>query len=203
MSELPESAAGDSPADPKRARILESALKVVLAYGFARATMDDVARAANISRPALYLLFKNKADIYRAVCTNLLNQSLGEARKALAQEGTLSERLEAAIEHGLLALLDEIARSPHGPELMDMKTSLAADIIGGWNKEMAGLLAKAICDEAASAGIDLEARGLSALAMATMLLDGLEGMKMRVTDPAGRRVAARRLIRVIVLALHA
>ena len=39
-------------------------MKVFLAYGFARTTMDDIARAADMSRPALYLLFKNKTDIY-------------------------------------------------------------------------------------------------------------------------------------------
>ena len=42
-------------------------MKVVLAYGYSRTTMDDIARAAEMSRPALYLLFRNKAEIYRAM----------------------------------------------------------------------------------------------------------------------------------------
>ena len=41
--------------DPKRARILDGAMKVFLAYGYSRVTMDDIARAAEVSRPALYL----------------------------------------------------------------------------------------------------------------------------------------------------
>ena len=45
--------AEDIAADPKRARILDGAMKVFLAYGFSRTTMDDIARAADISRPAL------------------------------------------------------------------------------------------------------------------------------------------------------
>ncbi|TIX07369.1 MAG: helix-turn-helix transcriptional regulator, partial [Mesorhizobium sp.] len=43
--------AEDIAADPKRARILEGAMKVFLAYGFTRTTMDDIARAADMSRP--------------------------------------------------------------------------------------------------------------------------------------------------------
>ena len=59
----------------RRARILDGALKVFLAYGFTRATMDDIARASDISRPALYLLFRNKTDIYRAIGEALLESS--------------------------------------------------------------------------------------------------------------------------------
>lgn len=188
--------------DPKRARILEGAMKVVLTYGFSRTTMDDIAREAKISRPALYLLFKNKTDIYRACCADLLGKSLVEVRRALAEDDSLSGKLTAAIDRGLLSLLDQVARSPHGAEIMDMKTSLAADIVGAWRTEMADLLADAICKEATRVGADLAARGLSAPAMADMLLDGLEGIKTRIADPIERRDAARSLIRVIVLALE-
>ena len=59
-------------ADPKRLRVLEGAMKVFLAYGFARTTMDDIARAADMSRPALYLLFRNKSEIYRAIAAAML-----------------------------------------------------------------------------------------------------------------------------------
>ena len=54
-------------------------MKVFLTYGYARVTMEDIARAAEISRPALYLLFKNKADIYRAIGAALLEQSAERA----------------------------------------------------------------------------------------------------------------------------
>ena len=54
--------ADDTSLDPKRAHVLGCATKVFLAYGFARTTMDDIARAAEMSRPALYLLFKNTRE---------------------------------------------------------------------------------------------------------------------------------------------
>ena len=43
--------AEDTSADPKRAAILEGAMKVFLAYGFARTTMDDIECAADRIAP--------------------------------------------------------------------------------------------------------------------------------------------------------
>ena len=50
--------------------------------------------------------------------------------------------------------------------------------------------------------VDLAARGLTADALADLLLDGLEGMKSRVATADGQREGARRLVAVIALALQ-
>ena len=189
--------------DPKRLRILEGALKTVLAYGFSRTTMDDIARAADMSRPALYLLFKNKTDIYRAVAQMLLDKSAREAEVVLSGEGSLGDRLTSMIEVCLIAMMQTIAESPHGAEILDMKGSLAGDIAATWRSRLSGSVEQAIGREAKRNGIDLAERGLSAKGMADMLLDGLEGMKMRLSDPGEQRKAARGLVRVIELALQA
>ncbi|TIM61541.1 MAG: TetR family transcriptional regulator, partial [Mesorhizobium sp.] len=115
----------DIAADPKRARILEGAMKVFLAYGFARTTMDDIARAADMSRPALYLLFKNKTDIFRAIAMMLLSRSLKQAKTALAGNGAFAERMTRAIDEALISMMRAVHASPHGAELLDMKSSLA------------------------------------------------------------------------------
>ena len=47
----------------KRAQILDQAMDLVMRYGYSRVTMDDIARAAGMSRPALYQFFRNKTDI--------------------------------------------------------------------------------------------------------------------------------------------
>ena len=188
-------------ADPKRLRILEGAMKTFLAYGFSRTTMDDIARAAEMSRPALYLLFKNKTDIYRAIAQMLLDRSAEEAQVVLSAEGSLGDRLTAMIEACLIAMMQAIAESPHGAEILDMKSSLAGDIAATWRSGLSGSVERAIGEEAKRNGIDLAARGLSAKGMADMLLDGLEGIKMRLTDPGEQRKAARGLVRVIELAI--
>ena len=70
----------ESAAEFRRAHVLASATKVFLAYGFAKATMDDIARAAEMSRPAIYLHFKNKTDIYRSIALDMLTLSAAQAK---------------------------------------------------------------------------------------------------------------------------
>jgi AcrR family transcriptional regulator len=192
----------DIATDPKRVRILDGAMKVFLAYGYARTTMDDIARAADMSRPALYLQFKNKTDIYRAIALMLLCRSLEQAKTALAGEGPFAERMMRAIDEALISMMRAVHASPHGAELLDMKSSLA-DLVGCWRGRLVEHIAKAVQSEAGRNGVDLAAKGLSARLLADMLLDGLEGMKTRISDPDEQRQAAAALIKVIDLALKA
>ncbi len=87
----------DLETDPKRIRVLKGAMQVFLAYGYSRTTMDDIARAAEVSRPALYLLFRNKTDIYRAICSCLLCNSVREARQALHDREKFLEESETRL----------------------------------------------------------------------------------------------------------
>jgi len=189
--------------DPKRARILAGAMKVFLAYGYQRVTMDDIARAAEISRPALYLLFRNKAEIYRAIATMLLDASIVAAREALATNNSFADGIMSAVDCSLIALMATISESQHGAELLDMKNSLAGDLPAIWRDKLTGAFAEAIAAEAGRNKVDLAARGLTAQSLAELLLDGLEGMKSRITDAVGQREAARRLVTVAELALKA
>lgn len=192
----------DSNVDPRRARIIEGALRVFLAYGFNRTTMDDIARAAELSRPALYLVFRNKTDIYRAIARCLLAGCLRRARAALAAEGALIDRLDRLIETALFETMKDIEEAPHGPDLLDRKNSLAGDVIAEWRAEMDAALEEAFAGEARKNGVDLAARGLSARSVAETFLDALEGMKPRLNDPLCHLDRARSVARVLVAALR-
>lgn len=192
----------ETQADPKRARIIEGAIRVFLAYGFSRTTMDDIARAAEVSRPALYLVFKNKADIYRAIAQTMLNNSLETARAALESDDPFDQRMMTAIREAMISLIQQFQQSPHGGEILDVKNSLAADLIGEWREALTDLMAGSIAREASRNGADLATFGLDSRALAQFLLDGLEGMKMRTGDPDEQARAARGLVKVIALALR-
>jgi len=176
-------------------------MRVFLSYGYQRVTMDDLARAADMSRPALYLLFRNKADIYRAIGERMFEQSAAAIATVMAGPGSLGERLNAAIDQVMIEMMCQINESPHGAELLDLKNSLAAGLLEDWHSRIAAQFRDGIKAEAGRQGIELADRGLSAEGLATLLLDGLEGMKHRLTDAADQRVAARQLVRVIELAL--
>lgn len=91
---LPEAApAGDS----RRAQLLESALGVFARFGYRKTSMDEVARAAKVSRQGLYLHFANKEDLFRATVRHTIGSALADAKRALAADGAaLDERLRGA-----------------------------------------------------------------------------------------------------------
>lgn len=188
--------------DPKRVRILEGAMKVFLAYGYGRVTMDDIARAADLSRPALYLVFRNKTDIYRELGRGLLNEVLRRAEVALAREGSLLERLDHMTCFAFFELFKDIEESPHGSELFDIKNSLAGDLMAEWREQMVGLLERVINDEAARATVDLSACELSSRALAEVFLDSLEGMKSRLEGARCHLDAAQTSVRVLAAVLR-
>lgn len=188
--------------DPKRIRVLDSAMKVVLAHGYQHTTMDDVARAAEMSRPALYLLFRNKADIYRAVASRMFNQTSCRVADVMSGDAPLGERLYRAIDEHMIEMVCEIHKSPHGAELLDLRNQLAKDIVQQWQGTLRNIFGGAIAAEAARLKVDLRERGLCPEILAELLLDGLEGMKMRTPSAEAQRLAARQLVRVIELAMQ-
>lgn len=177
-------------------------MKVVLSYGYHHTTMDDVARAADMSRPALYLLFRNKADIFRAVATRMLRETSRRVADVMKGPGALGDRLYRAIDEHMIEMMCEIHKSPHGAELLDLKNELAKDLIEEWHRVLAGIFEEAIAAEAEHRQVDLKARGLCAGMLAELLIDGLEGMKMRTPSADAQRAAARQLVRVIEIAVQ-
>ena len=178
--------------DAKRQLILDSAMAVVLRYGFQRTTMEDVAKEAGISRPALYLLFSNKIEIYRALAESIMGQALDAARGALGVEGSVEARVFQAVKAGILDPTDFLMASAHGAELLDMKHAMAADAIQVWRAQKAGLIAAALEASGAAA-----AKGMSGAALADILLDGMEGLKLRAKNSAEREQGARALVKLV------
>jgi|JI10StandDraft_1071094.scaffolds.fasta_scaffold299087_3 AcrR family transcriptional regulator len=192
----------ESAAEFRRAHVLASATKVFLAYGFAKATMDDIARAAEMSRPAIYLHFKNKTDIYRSIALDMLTLSAAQAKAELERPGPFADRLERAIDVAIISMIASFSTTPHGAEFLDMKSSLA-DLIGTWRGHLLDQIADAIASEARRTGVDLVGKGFPARMLADTLMDRLDGVKARTVDPDAQRQAARIQIRLIDNVLQA
>ena len=179
------------PRDPKRAFILERAMELVMRYGYKRMTMDDIAKATGMSRPAVYLHFKNKAEIYRAIAGDMLMQAHSVAEHVLSQQGDLQSRLYDAIRISMLDMLDFMMSTPHGAELFDLKDELASDILVNWHERMAGLFAKVLDEEAPAKA------GLTGMERAVALLNGLEGLKCNARTAQDRTSGALVLVKLV------
>ena len=89
-----------SPSDNAREeRLLAAALQVFGRYGFRKASMDEIARSADISRQGLYLRFASKDALFRAAVRHELDTALGEVSRCLDEEGVgLERRVVAALD---------------------------------------------------------------------------------------------------------
>jgi AcrR family transcriptional regulator len=173
--------------DPKRALIMASAMAVVLRYGYQRMTMDDIAKEAGISRPGLYLVFKNKAEIYRAIAEAMLSEALAKSEAALLDIGTLEDRLFGALKAGILDPMEHLLNSAHGAELLDMKHSMAGEMVHEWRTKQSDLLASVI----------IKGGSLTGQQLADILLDGVEGLKQRTMDMDEIRSGVLALVKLV------
>src|SRR3954467_140882 len=94
MSSVPS-----TPDSGRRERVLAAALETFGRYGFRKASMDEIARSADISRQGLYLHFANKEALFRAAVRQELDTALGDVSRCLGEEGVgLERRVVAALD---------------------------------------------------------------------------------------------------------
>lgn len=77
-----------------RETVLKAALKIFGAKGYARATLDEIARAAKVTRGAVYHHFTDKADIYRTLLLESSRKSKDLIPAAIAEGGSFLEVIE-------------------------------------------------------------------------------------------------------------
>jgi AcrR family transcriptional regulator len=82
-----------SAATARREQIVDAATGVFLRYGYARTTMGDIAQAAGLTRPTLYVAFPDKERIFTAVVEKMIADKLAEIREGLLRRKTLKEKL--------------------------------------------------------------------------------------------------------------
>src|SRR3984957_4896558 len=83
----------------RQEHVLSVALEVFGRYGFRKTSMDEVARAADISRQGLYLYFATKEALFRAAVRQELDVALSEALACMGQEAPeLDQRVVGALD---------------------------------------------------------------------------------------------------------
>ncbi|WP_122075287.1 TetR/AcrR family transcriptional regulator [Pseudophaeobacter sp. EL27] len=115
--------------DTKTQSILAAAWAGFSAYGFRKTSMDDIARGAGMSRPALYLHFKNKEAIFRALVESYYTEASMKITLALAEEVTLHQRLARAFAAHGGESMEAMMSSAHGMELLEATMNVAGDMI--------------------------------------------------------------------------
>lgn len=190
----------DVSADPKQQAILEAAWAAFATYGYRKTSMDDIARGAGVSRPALYLHYRNKEDIFRSLARHIYDLAARDLEAELAREGPLPERLAAAFEAQSGEFMEAMLSSPHGLELLDTGFQTAADIAETGEARCVALYAAWLEREAEAGRAHLS--GPAGDVAATMMA-ALKGIKHGAADFATYKTRMGQLARLFGTALEA
>ena len=154
--------------------------------------MDEVARAAGVSRQGLYLVFSNKEELFRKALVHSLDLQLRAAETALSQrEVGLEQRLVAACDAWSGRYVGSLGVD--AADLMCASTALAGETLADYEARFESAIAQSIaesalaraCREAGHCASEF-ARALHATAR------GLKhSSKTRAEFVAGMKVAAR------------
>lgn len=171
----------DSNADERRALILQAAYSTFVSYGFKRTTMDDIAQAVGLSRPALYIHFRNKTDIFRALMLAMMEETRLKVSERLDEDLPLFDKITLALHEGIIEPHRKILETAHGAELFDISHEFAADLFLAWMKAIEAEIARALVGATKTKTITIPS-GLSAEIIASLLIDAIQGMKSRRQD---------------------
>lgn len=114
--------------DERRQAIIQAALECFLKHGYAKTSLDDIAKTARLSRPLLYLKFKNKEDLFRATYEFVLADGFERADKAAAGRGTKAEKLMAVMDALLLCPWSKVMNHPMSAEFYEECSALDPEI---------------------------------------------------------------------------
>jgi len=187
--------ADSNEAGARRAAILEAAMRVFLRYGFKKTSMDDLARAAGLSRQGLYLHYRTKEELFRAAVA-AQTESLRAARKvALAREDqSVEERILGAFEATHGSLVGRLG-SGYMSELMETALTLVGESVHELDRE---LLAEVVRLLKSSGIADAwKTRGVSAKELGENLLATSLGVKQQVGSSDTYRDKLRVAVRMV------
>ena len=171
-----------APRDAKKEAVFDAAYDVFSKYGFRRTSMNDIAQAAGMSRPALYLLFDNKENLFRELAADRQNQAIDDACSELSGKGSVKDRFIAAILAYERVYYEPVSQSPHGAEIIDVNLSIASDIMVKGSDRLVGHLADAIKEAMTSGELDAHGTSLKPKAFVELLMASIGGVKKSVTS---------------------
>jgi AcrR family transcriptional regulator len=131
-------------------RIIRAAEELFKKSGFRGVTMEAVARDAAVSKATLYTRFRNKDELFLAVCSRMADLTSRVFCDALAAEGQVLDRrvLSAVLaKHRLTFTL--VGTSPHAEELFTHKAQLAGYIFEQADNALLTRLAAVLAEDGA------------------------------------------------------
>ncbi|MFZ6029081.1 MAG: TetR family transcriptional regulator [Chloroflexota bacterium] len=118
-----------------REQLLAKALKVFSKKGYAAATLEDIAREAEVTRGAIYWHFGSKAELYNTLIREYSSRGANIMQQTASEGGTLSDILRKVFVRQLQAVEDDTALRAM-MELQLFQTGLIAELAEGRQQQI-------------------------------------------------------------------
>ncbi len=178
--------------------IVTAATQVFLRYGYKRVTMADLAEAAHMSRPGLYLFFPSKEQVFTAVVARVFASILAEIRQELGSFPTAEDKLKFACEVWCVRPFEMILASPAARDLLASSYEFAAETTIRAANDFMSVLTE-ILDPLVRRQNKV---GLSSAQIADLLRSALPGFKESAENAAHLRTLIAGLIEVVLASLQ-
>ena len=96
----------------RTAQIIEAAIGVFSEKGFHEARMEDISQAAGLSKGTLYLYFKDKDALIKAIAIEVFHREQAELENACQMPGTAAEKIQTLMEFFVVRGEDTEASMP-------------------------------------------------------------------------------------------
>jgi AcrR family transcriptional regulator len=180
----------------KELKVIDAAHALFHRYGFKRVTMNDIAVATEMSRPALYLVFPNKEEIFEATVRRHGAVSLKKIRAGVAQQKTVAEKLRLAFELWAVQPFEIVQQAPDARELIECTHGFARTAMSEIRAEF-----KAILTEILSEVAPKRSKLTNAAALAHLLVASTLGFKNTASDSEELRRLIATQIEVVLKAV--
>ncbi|MFS4582666.1 TetR/AcrR family transcriptional regulator [Phaeobacter sp. C3_T13_0] len=185
--------------DPKQRAILEAAWGGFATYGYRKTSMDDIAKRAGMSRPAVYLHFRNKEAILKAMIDAHYADTTGRVRDALVADGELGERLQAAFCAQGGEVMEAMLSTPHGMEVLEASVSTAGDHIEAGEAAMRKIYEQWLVEAEAASQVHLPGEAAD---IARTFCSAMKGVKHTAADYVAYRAGVCQLAQLFSAALR-
>ena len=177
----------------KQTMILDAAFDAFIRHGFRRVTMGEIARAAGMSRPALYLEFANKEDIFTAVLRRYSDDLLSEIQAGLKARNTPVDQLMFVCDIWVVRPFEMVQQAPDAQELTDAGHAFASGLIAQVHQRLERIVAEIVTN----AGSPSASAMPSAASIAHVMVTAIHGFKDHAQDLADLKRLCADLVSLI------
>jgi AcrR family transcriptional regulator len=156
--------------DARRTKVFQAARWCFLNFGYAKTSIQDIGKRANISRTLLYRMFDNKEDIFRGAFEDWFQERYPAAEDAVNATGSRADRLLQVCDLLLLEPWAEMVGAPMASEFYEVCERLAPALEAKHQKTFLKVVQAIIEDKEAAEVFLLALDGLHADMPATKVL---------------------------------